>query len=60
VLAIVPHPEGKVFAYGLWRAVFVGLEDTFEFSAILSMIRVSKQLNRRRRERRDYNKQEAG
>jgi hypothetical protein len=48
-----------LFAYGLWNALFVSLENTFEFSAILSMISVSKQLNRRRRERRDYNKQEA-
>jgi hypothetical protein len=49
-----------LFAYGLWSALFVSLENTFEFSAILSMISVSKQLNRRRRERRDYNKQETG
>ena len=47
-------------SYGLWRALFVSLENAFEFSAILSTISVSKQLNRRRREHRDYNKQETG
>ncbi len=49
-----------LFAYGLWRALFVSLEDGFEFPAILSVISVAKQSNRRRRERRDYNKQETG
>ena len=49
-----------LFAYGFWNALSVSLENTFEFSAILSMIPVSKQLNRRRREGQDYNKQETG
>ena len=39
-------------AYGLWRALFVSLEHVFECSAVLSMISISKQLSRRRR---DYN-----
>ena len=59
------HPVCRNFrrllvAYGLWRALFVILEHVFEFSAILSVISVAKQLNRRCRQRRDYNIQEAG
>src|SRR6266446_8909675 len=46
-----------LFAYGLWRALFVSLEDVFEFSAILSVISEANQFNRRRR---DCNKQEDG
>jgi hypothetical protein len=49
-----PHPVHRNFcrfllAYGLWNALFVSLENTFEFSAILSMIPISKQLNGSRR-----------
>jgi hypothetical protein len=45
-----PHPVHRnfcrfLFAYGFWNALFVSLENTFEFSAILSVIPISKQLN---------------
>ena len=37
-----PHPVHRIFcrfllAYGLWNALFVSLDNTFEFSAILSI-----------------------
>jgi hypothetical protein len=41
------HPVRRaLFAYGLWHALVASLENVFEFSAILSVISVSKQLDR--------------
>jgi hypothetical protein len=40
------HPVRRaLFVYGFWHALVASLENVFEFSAILSVISVSKQLD---------------